>query len=353
MTEQKDTNQPEIYDMSVNNPLAQNFLEKSAFLKFLIQQLKQLRQPDGQVLGEVAKYNTYIMQLRRVRTELYAVKKEIQDQIDKFKVKLEEINQRRRYTSQLIMQLTREKSSGEIDQDTYLKKKYEMEMKRKSLGNQVQILNKNLSIFGNLMNTPIPADDFEEVEQPDDESIDPEADAPFTGPEVFDDDDLDSEAETPIDDTRHPLGDDESLLDNAGITYMGVLSAAEVQAGLGKQIKDLAGGGTQPAGDVPAAPPKGRPPRLNIITETGRQYFYPLSPNNVVRIGRSSQNDIQIPSPAVSRNHAEIRFDGNEYFVVDLESSNGTFVNDKMVMRRKIEPNDTISIGGTRLIFLL
>ncbi|MBN2384723.1 FHA domain-containing protein [bacterium] len=318
----------EIYDMSVNNPSAQGFLEKSAFLKFLIQQIRQLLDETGRVKGNVSKYNSFVNQMNRVRTEMFRDKKQFNEHILEFKALLEEINQRKRQITQAIMQLTRDRGQGTIDQDEYHHKKYEMEMKRKSLGNQAQILNKNISIYNNLLNLAINPDVFEPVEE-EYEAV---------------------EEESP--ETEEGLSDDELLLDNTsdGITYMGVLSAEDIEKAIAKKTdpakpKDALTGSEQDDGSR-------LEPRLNIITETGKQFFYTLSPDHTVRIGRSAETDIQIPSPAVSRVHAEILHENGAFYIVDLESSNGTFVNDKMVIRRRLELNDTICIGGTRLIFL-
>jgi len=50
---------------------------------------------------------------------------------------------------------------------------------------------------------------------------------------------------------------------------------------------------------------------------------------NRITIGRSNTNDIILPDPSVSRQHAELRSDGRgRYFLIDLDSTNGTYVRD-------------------------
>ncbi len=50
---------------------------------------------------------------------------------------------------------------------------------------------------------------------------------------------------------------------------------------------------------------------------------------NRISIGRSNTNDIILPDPSVSRRHAELRSDGDgRYFLIDLDSTNGTYVRD-------------------------
>ena len=50
-------------------------------------------------------------------------------------------------------------------------------------------------------------------------------------------------------------------------------------------------------------------------------------------VGRSSENDVQVAMARVSKVHAELKIDGERIFVRDLGSSNGTFVNGKLVER--------------------
>ena len=93
---EKNTSEPfEIYDMSVNNPMAQGFLEKSAFLKFLIQQIKAFLDEEGVVRGTISKYNSFSGQIERVRNELLKDKEQIKQNVENFKGKMEEINKRR------------------------------------------------------------------------------------------------------------------------------------------------------------------------------------------------------------------------------------------------------------------
>src|SRR5258708_25273017 len=48
-------------------------------------------------------------------------------------------------------------------------------------------------------------------------------------------------------------------------------------------------------------------------------------------VGRSARNDLCIPDPFASRVHAEVRNEGDEYFLQDLGSANGTLYNGSVV----------------------
>jgi pSer/pThr/pTyr-binding forkhead associated (FHA) protein len=71
-----------------------------------------------------------------------------------------------------------------------------------------------------------------------------------------------------------------------------------------------------------------------------------------VTIGRVNKNDIKIENLAVSRQHAKIVRDGDRYIIEDLNSLNGTFVNEKKVMKGILRNNDEILVGKHTLIFV-
>jgi two-component system NtrC family sensor kinase len=68
-------------------------------------------------------------------------------------------------------------------------------------------------------------------------------------------------------------------------------------------------------------------------------------------IGRDRGNAIQLSDSEVSRNHAEIRADNDGFLLVDLASSNGSFVNAEQVTERRLATGDRVQFGGTLLLF--
>ena len=68
-------------------------------------------------------------------------------------------------------------------------------------------------------------------------------------------------------------------------------------------------------------------------------------------IGRLSGSEVEIQDPGASRQHAEIRRDGEDFVVVDLGSTNGTLLNDSPVSESTLEDGDRITIGRTVLQF--
>lgn len=71
----------------------------------------------------------------------------------------------------------------------------------------------------------------------------------------------------------------------------------------------------------------------------------------IVKIGRSSTNDVNVDDPLVSRAHCQIiKDDYGNYTIIDTNSLNGTFVNGtKRHGEVKLNPNDIVRIGNTTL----
>ena len=55
------------------------------------------------------------------------------------------------------------------------------------------------------------------------------------------------------------------------------------------------------------------------------------STDHGLTIGRASDNDLVVAHPSVSAHHAELHFDGEQFLLRDLSSSNGTFVNGERI----------------------
>jgi pSer/pThr/pTyr-binding forkhead associated (FHA) protein len=77
---------------------------------------------------------------------------------------------------------------------------------------------------------------------------------------------------------------------------------------------------------------------------------YPFTKENMT-IGRAEENDIIIDNLAVSGYHARIDRAGDTYILTDLQSTNGTFVNDKKVVSHRLRHKDKITIGKHLLFF--
>lgn len=75
----------------------------------------------------------------------------------------------------------------------------------------------------------------------------------------------------------------------------------------------------------------------------------------VFTIGRKAENDLQLLSDTVSRQHAEVVYEDETYYLVDVGSKRGTFVNDQRIERCALQHLDRLRIGGDdeqQIIFL-
>jgi hypothetical protein len=71
-----------------------------------------------------------------------------------------------------------------------------------------------------------------------------------------------------------------------------------------------------------------------------------------MNIGRRPGSEILLDNMAVSGNHASIFTIGEDSFVQDMNSTNGTFVNNKRVAKHHLENNDVITIGNHSLTYI-
>lgn len=88
-------------------------------------------------------------------------------------------------------------------------------------------------------------------------------------------------------------------------------------------------------------------PSLRILTGSLENQEIELTPDPMV-VGRASSCNIKIGDAGISSKHAKIWCEEGEYFLMDLGSTNGTFVNDKDVDRQQLADGDTITFGMTK-----
>ncbi|HZO50028.1 MAG TPA: DUF3662 and FHA domain-containing protein [Gaiellaceae bacterium] len=100
---------------------------------------------------------------------------------------------------------------------------------------------------------------------------------------------------------------------------------------------------------APAPEPEPEPVRETVtLAYDGREL--PVLADRIV-IGRSRECDVRLDDANVSRRHAELRHEGDEYWIVDLGSTNGTELNGKRVQRARLSDGDRIMLGSTELRF--
>lgn len=91
--------------------------------------------------------------------------------------------------------------------------------------------------------------------------------------------------------------------------------------------------------------------KLNHI---GEDHNHKIDIHDKLSIGRNPDNDISIPSSEISRHHCLISVDEeNSFFVKDLNSSNGTFVNKEKIDRIQVHHDDILQVGLEKFVFVL
>lgn len=121
---------------------------------------------------------------------------------------------------------------------------------------------------------------------------------------------------------------------------------------------------SQTPGQPPSVnPPGGRPPadrpaaarlptaRWLLTVQSGPHAGRPYPIDDQVRIGRSSDNDIVVPDMRASRNHVRVECVGDDCFMTDLGSSNGTLVNGRRIEGTvQLADGDVFTVGCTEFM---
>ena len=110
----------------------------------------------------------------------------------------------------------------------------------------------------------------------------------------------------------------------------------------------------QPAfGTAPGtAPGAGRQAELTIETGPDAGHSH-RAVDNALRLGRSPDNDVILRDPATSGHHARLERRGDQFWLVDLGSTNGTLVNGEPIQEKELNHGDRVTIGQNAVHFSL
>lgn len=87
---------------------------------------------------------------------------------------------------------------------------------------------------------------------------------------------------------------------------------------------------------------------LKFVSPDGRRQEFELG-EKTITIGRSPDVDILLPDKLLSRRHCGISYLNSAYFLRDLKSRNGTFINEQKVDVARLRHGDNIRVGDTVL----
>jgi pSer/pThr/pTyr-binding forkhead associated (FHA) protein len=73
--------------------------------------------------------------------------------------------------------------------------------------------------------------------------------------------------------------------------------------------------------------------------------------STLLTLGRGLNNDIILEDTRVSRHHAQLRYKTRRFWVTDLNSTNGTYVNGERISEVDLRHGDVVSLGGLELTF--
>ena len=89
-----------------------------------------------------------------------------------------------------------------------------------------------------------------------------------------------------------------------------------------------------------------------LVVEDGAQRSLVVN-HTPFTVGRKADRDLVIADPRVSREHAEIVYEGSEFFVVDAASRHGSFVNGQRVQRQQLSGGDRLEFGVRENVYVI
>jgi len=90
--------------------------------------------------------------------------------------------------------------------------------------------------------------------------------------------------------------------------------------------------------------------KLVVKSASGGEQEFPLN-KETTTIGRKPTNDIQVDNLSVSGKHAQVITILEDSFLEDLGSTNGTYVNGKLIKKHALEHGDNITLGKYQLVY--
>jgi hypothetical protein len=146
---------------------------------------------------------------------------------------------------------------------------------------------------------------------------------------------------------EHPAVD---VAPDPAVSRRGIQVVAEMSLAPGHAQGGIEGTQVIPMGGRDGVRVQQTTAQLVLDTPEGPHAF-PLG-TSLVTIGRGLNNDLIVEDARVSRQHAQIRYKSRRFFIGDLGSTNGTYVNGTQVTTDQVlHDGDTVSFGGLEMHF--
>ena len=144
---------------------------------------------------------------------------------------------------------------------------------------------------------------------------------------------------------RDPAPEQSPPADYADRDFAAADDAGGPGAGAGTSQSNPPSTGDRPV-QVPPGPSSPGQEQLTVtlLLQDGSNRTFEVKPGSNI-IGRGTISDFRLPDTGVSRQHAEITWDGRDAVLVDLHSTNGTMVNDSPIDNWLLADGDVISMG--------
>lgn len=89
---------------------------------------------------------------------------------------------------------------------------------------------------------------------------------------------------------------------------------------------------------------------LRTAADAAEPFSFRILPGSIRTIGRSTGAEFQVDAALVSRLHCQLSAGASELEVVDLDSTNGTYVNGVRVDRARLNDGDRLGVGRVELV---
>ncbi|MHC5036219.1 MAG: ATP-binding protein [Planctomycetota bacterium] len=89
--------------------------------------------------------------------------------------------------------------------------------------------------------------------------------------------------------------------------------------------------------------------KLKIVITNKLVEYYEIQGR--LTLGRGKDADLLLLDPAISREHSAVFPEGSDFIIEDLDSANGTYVNDNLIPRKVLDEGDLIRLGTKLIIF--